>query len=178
MTGGFNTNVRGIQIDITQTLNKFLNQNKEVYSKKEFEDYLKSIGLDSEFQENTGQKHPINEGFVVSFDFDEGDGQDASGILATGLWQYQNWVLQQWSKEDLLTQGEFNNPKYLDIKIENQLRNLWKDKLILTGKFAINSIGCEWSNSYFPKTQKGGALSYYHKYIKYKTKYINLKNNF
>jgi hypothetical protein len=36
MTGGFNINVRGIEINITKTLNNFYRQNKKIYTKKEW----------------------------------------------------------------------------------------------------------------------------------------------
>lgn len=155
MTGGFNTNVRGIQIDVTKTLNKFLNQNKKAYTREQFEDYLTKINLDDTFGNGKkyyhGQSEPINEAFVVSFDFDEGDDQEAFGILATGLWEYQYWVIQQWCKENLEEQTTFTNPKYLDKTIKNNLKKLWNDKLILKGKFAIYSIRCEWSHRFFLK---------------------------
>ena len=185
MTGGFNTNVRGIEIDVTKTLNNYYKQKKNDYSKKEFEEFLKKIGLDANYPKNTGQTQPIETGFVVSFDFDEGDDQEARGILATGLWEYQNWVQQDWSQEDLRKQAEFNNPKYLGKKYEDLLRNIWKDKLVLKSKFSIKSIGCEWSNIFSPKnkpktSQRGGNQNfepdYRTKYLKYKKKYINLKN--
>lgn len=151
MTGGFLVNARGIEIDITQTLNKFLKQNKEIYTRKEFEDYLSSINLDRITRNNSGQCEPISEGFVVSFDFDEGDDQEAFGILTTGLWQYQYWAQERWSKEDLEQQTKFNNPEYLNKSVENHLNNLWKDKLVLTDKFAIHNICCEWPIEFFLK---------------------------
>jgi hypothetical protein len=175
MTGGFNTQIRGIEIDVVKTLNHFLKQNKKQYSIKEFEDYLTKINLTNDFKHDTGQKKPLNDGFVVSFEFDEmNDNQEAYSILATGLWEYQNWVTQEWSQKDLEEQKEFNNPKHLSRKIELRLKDLWKDKLILKGKFVIRSIGCEWSHSFFKKKgiQKGGNFNnnYYYKYLKYKYK--------
>lgn len=181
MTGGFNTNVRGIKIDIEETLNKFLNQNKNDYSKKEFDDYLKQIGLDDTYHDNTGQSKPVEEGFVVSFDLDgDGDDDNAYGILATGLWEHQNWVIQEWSLKDLNEHNEFNNPKYLEKNFEQKLRNNWQTKLILKDGFCIRSIGCEWSRCFFlndnPQIQKGGDIDYYSKYKKYQTKLQNLRN--
>lgn len=151
MTGGFNTNVRGIEIDIATTLNNYYSQNKKNYTQQEFEDFLDEIGLDSAYRNNTGQKKPIETGFVVSFD--DGDdydgGGDAFGILASGLWEYQNWVLQQWDKSSLKKQIEFNNLKYLDKDYEILLRSSWKKKLVLKNKFTIYAVPCEWSKCFF-----------------------------
>lgn len=150
MTGGFNVNIRGIEIDITRTLNKFLNQNKKLYTRKEFEDYLKQIGLDKNYRTNSGQQEPILEGFVVSFEIDDNnENEEAYGILATGEWNYQYWVSRNWSKRDSEQQYEFNNPKYLDENIETNLRNIWKDKLILTEEYSIRSIVCEWPHYFY-----------------------------
>jgi len=175
MTGGFSTNIRGIEIDVVATLNKFLGQNKKSYTLEEFEKYLKKNDLDDEFQNNTGQNNPINNGFIVSLDFEEEQDQEAFGYLATGLWEYQNWVLQQWSEESLKKQRNFLDIKHLSKDIENNLRELWKDKLILKPNFGIITMGCEWSHSFFPKSEmKGGVKKYYDKYLKYKNKYLQL----
>lgn len=174
MTGGFNTQVRGIEIDVTQTLNKFLNQNKKIYTMYEFENYLNKIGLNNFYADNTGQTTPIDDGFVVSFDFDEYD-KTAYGILATGLREYQNWVIQTWSNQDIQKQAEFNDIGKLNKNKEVHLRNLWKNKLILKDNFAIYSVGCEWSNKFFIKSKQQNDYNYRNKYIKYKPEYLVLK---
>ena len=53
MTGGFNATVRGIEIDVTETLNHFLKQNKNKYTLEEFENYLTKIGLVQEYSDKT-----------------------------------------------------------------------------------------------------------------------------
>ncbi|BCS83659.1 hypothetical protein QLL95_gp0464 [Cotonvirus japonicus] len=183
MTGGFSTNIRGIEIDIVRTLNKFLNQNKTSYTRTEFENYLNKIGLIDSFGNSVKVKKPYNDGFVVSLEYDGFDVNKAVGYLATDLWEYQDWVSQDWSVEELQEQIEFKNPKYLDSDIEKNLRNRWRDKLILTGKFTVHTVDCEWSHSFFPKNefknqnQRGGkSNSYHNKYLKYKKKYLDLKS--
>lgn len=151
MTGGFDTHIRGIQINVIATLNKFLNQNKKQYTFAEFIKYLKDIGLNDKYQENTGQKDPINDGFVVVFDLEESNEQDAVGYLVTGLWEYQNWVPQTWSEEDLKEQINFNNSEYLSESVENNLKELWKNKLILEGKLSVMMVDCEWGLRFFPR---------------------------
>lgn len=115
---------------------------------------------------------------MVSFDLNEDENEEAYVILATGLWEYQNWVIQNWSKDNLKDQQKFNREVFLTNKIKNNLVNLWKDKLVVSGNFRITTTGCEWAHqfSFNNKNQKGsGAEPYYYKYIKYKTKYNNLK---
>lgn len=181
MTGGFNTTVRGIYIDVIATLNKFSINKKTTYYRKDFENYLKSIGLNDQYRDNTGQETPISNGFVVSFDLDEkiSDKDEVLvALLATGLWEYQHWVSQSWDEKDLVIRNNFNNKKFLSKKIENNLRNEWQDKLVLDDKFSIFPVTCERSNSFFHTTvtQTGGdIIDYKQKYIKYKSKYLQLK---
>jgi len=172
MTGGFSTTIRGIEIDVVATLNKFLEQNKKSYTLKEFEEYLKKFGLDDNFRYDTGQNDPINNGFVATIDYEESPEQDAVGYLATGLSEYQYWVFQEWDEKSLKIQQNFLDIKHLSDEIENNLRELWKDKLILKKKIKVVTIGCEWSHTFFPKSvTKGGTINYYNKYLKYKNKY-------
>ena len=49
MTGGFSTTIRGIEIDVTTTLNNYYDEEKEYYTKEEFDNYLSEIGLINEF---------------------------------------------------------------------------------------------------------------------------------
>ena len=78
---------------------------------------------------------------------------------------------------------DFFNKDHLDKQIEEKLRELWKNKLVLKDEFAIRSIDCEWIKCFYPKSksksknQKGGNMSdiYCYKYNKYKTKYLSLK---
>jgi hypothetical protein len=187
MTGGFNTNVRGIDINIKATLDKY-GKKDGIYTRKAFEEYLKNMGLDGEYRNNTGGTTPINNGFVISFEYDNGDDDEARGMLATGSWEYQNWVTQNWSKKALSDQIKFLNKKHMSKKIETNLRKKWSDRLVLSGKFETSSIGCEWSHNFFnskKNVQNGGYVDdtddnvsgddYYTKYMKYKAKYINLK---
>ena len=155
MTGGFNTNVRGVEIDVTKTLNKFLNKNRTEYTRKEFEDYLTSIGLKHNY-EIRSDREPINEGFIVTFDHEKDGDEYGFGILATGLTEHQNWVLQTWSPQDLKEIQQFYDPKYLNIEIENQLKNRWGNRLIFADDcgMAVYAIGCEWSRPFFPASQK------------------------
>ena len=72
MTGGFNVTVRGIEIDVTKTLNKFYNKNEKDYSMEEFNEFLRKNKL----EHNTSEKRsismgkPYNDGYVISFDFE------------------------------------------------------------------------------------------------------------
>ena len=154
MTGGFNTEIRGIEINVTQTLNRFTNQNKKTYTRDEFENYLKLIRLNEAFGDD-GKYKPINTGFVVSFEFEQPccgeEQQEAFAILATGLWEYQYWFQQKWSKELLEKRREFYDVKFLDIDIERKLRSLWKNILVLDGDFTVHSIGCQWSHKFVHK---------------------------
>ena len=154
MTGGFNTEIRGIEINVTETMNRFTNQNRKTYTREEFENYLKFIGLSESFADS-GEYKPINTGFVVSFEFEQpccGEEEEtAFGMLATGLWEYQYWGQQKWSKDLLEKRREFYNVKFLDIDIEKKLRSLWKDILVVNGDFTVYSIGCEWSHPFHPQ---------------------------
>lgn len=85
MSSQYTVTVRGINIDVTKTLNHFLNKNEKNYSKKQFEDYLKRIGLVENCCGDTGEDEPINDGFVVTFDYEESDDQEAFARLSTGL---------------------------------------------------------------------------------------------
>ena len=67
---------------------------KKSYTRAELEKYLKSLGLDDAYTDHTGKTQPINTGFVVTFEIDEDPKEEAFAILATGLWQFQSWVLQ------------------------------------------------------------------------------------
>lgn len=189
MSAQYTANVRGIEIDVTKTMNRFLNKNEKTYSKKQFEDYLKKLNLIDKY-ENTGENEPINDGFVVTFDFEEDDDQDAFAILATGMWTL-HYTSGSFSKEELKRQQNFLDEKYLDKNIENKLVDLWKDKLVLKGEMKIESNQCENVFAFFPKDnnankankankveQSGGAHNdtYYKKYIKYKNKYVKFMN--
>ncbi|QTF48959.1 hypothetical protein qu_64 [Acanthamoeba polyphaga mimivirus] len=177
--------IRGISIDIPATLNKFSGQSKSEYTRKEFENYLKKIGLTHNFGNlDPGFESPINDGFVVSVEYDGFDVDLPAGYLSTGNWQYQSWAAPEWSKKDLEQQRNFLDPKNLDESIEKNLREKWSNRLVLEGKFSIHTEECEGINNFMPKkqqTQSGGSsgnssINYHAKYLKYKKKYLDLKS--
>ena len=49
------------------------------------------------------------------YEFEDDD--EAMGILATGIWQYQHWVLQTWDEKQLDQICDFFDKKHLDEKI-------------------------------------------------------------
>lgn len=177
MTGGFQTSVRGIEIDVTKTLNKFSKQNKSNYTKRDFEDYLKKIGLldalnlgkdedenisqietDKKFYTGLNKQTPVENGFIVVFDFDEGDDQEAIAYVSNGIWEYQNWVLQKLDKKSLDEFSKFYDPGWLNKKYSDKLITNWQDKIVIKkdSDYAMYMIGCEWTTRYFNKNQNGG----------------------
>lgn len=164
MSAQYTATTRGIKIDVTQTLNKFLGTNQKQYSKKQFEDYLKQLGLTCKYA-NTGENNPIDDGFVVTFDYEESDNQDAYAILATGMWSL-HYTQGSFSKEELKRQINFLDEKHLDKNTENRLRDLWKDKLILQKGFGVESDQCENVYAFLPNNntkemkQSGGGFSF------------------
>ncbi|AKI79792.1 hypothetical protein QJ850_gp907 [Acanthamoeba polyphaga mimivirus] len=181
--------IRGISIDIPATLNKFTGQSKSNYTRKEFENYLKKIGLTHNFGNlDPGFENPINDGFVVSVEYDGFDIDLAVGYLSTGSWHYQSWAASEWSKRDLEQQRNFLDPKNLSESIEKNLREKWSDRLVLKGGFSIRTEECEGINNFMPNKQKvqsggsndgskdGSDINYHAKYLKYKKKYLDLKS--
>lgn len=149
----YSAHFRGIKIDVTATLNNYCGINRKYYSAKEFHYFLEEMGLDTEYHTNTGQKEPISEGFVVCFiDNNDDSNKKACAYLVTGLWTYQSWVQQEWTKEDLEDLHELYNPEHLNQCVENNLRDLWKDKLILSDdEFMMRMISCNRIHQFFQK---------------------------
>ncbi len=145
MTGGFTSQIRGIRIDVTKTLNKYYNQNQISYTREEFEEFLRHVGFHESYTEFDPFK-PINTGFVVSLEYEDDD--EPFAVLSTGIWEYQNWVVQYWSKSHLSKISDFYNTKHLNKNIENNLRNLWNKLFILNGDFVVITAPCEWSHNF------------------------------
>lgn len=182
MTGGFNTTMRGIRIDIPATLNKYYNKNEKEYNREEFEKFLKDIKL---AQNNNGFRAtiPTNKSCVASIEYDDGEEDSSEGYLINGAWDYQYWARPKWTPQQLKDQREFSKEEYYNEEVENKLRKKWENLLVLDGKMTIVTITSEWVHYYFPtrKSQKGGYdkmldKDYKYLYQKYKTKYLDKKD--
>ena len=195
MVDGFMFHIRGIRIDVKKTMDKFYKDKKESYYVEDFIKYLELLGLNSEYNKsNYDVNKPMNDGFISILLFDEPTDFDKKGddncvFLVTGIWHYQDWVLQRWT--DTKEQLEFFNPKYLSKTIETSLKNNWNNKLIFMDnedKLAIYAIGdahdinfnksvaTKEKDEFRTTLQKGGSINVKDTYIQNKIYYKFIKN--
>ena len=174
MTGGFQCFIRGFSINVPATLKRYYQRRdrskvKEEYSRKEFQEFLKSLGLqdildlsrDSDYRYDDkirekflGEIYPNMNGFVVTLE-DEDLDEESEGFkfayLATGQRDHQYWALQAWDKEVLTEMCIFFHPSYLDMTPEVKgLINIWSQWLVLDQpvKYTMYAVSAEWTHSY------------------------------
>ena len=116
MTGGFQCFIRGRRIDVSKTMDNFATKDED------FIQYLSRIGLNSWNYKNIkllGKQQPNTNGLVILIEDEYFEIESA--FMATGIWEYQNWVDQEWNKKDLKSIIKFLDPKNLDVEINSGL---------------------------------------------------------
>lgn len=121
--------VRGIEIDIVATLNKFLDKNETTYDYFDLNKYLKKIELSNKYSNYDGESNPVSHGFVVIFQFD--CKKEPMALLTTGIYNNQYFGVKEFTNLELNNIVQFNDIQHLNNNTLNFLKKNWKNKLIL-----------------------------------------------
>lgn len=128
MTGGYQCFTRGIPINIPATLRQVTD--RDDFTMREFEDFLKALGLKEKKIPNF---HSVPEGFVI-FGTEEGDDSvdSAIAVVADCYYEFQDWVAQRWTEWlSMQCLSTFYDP---DVVLDTGLRNRlskWNGALVL-----------------------------------------------
>ena len=135
MTGGFQCYIRGIPINIQQTLQQY-------YNGGTFKDYLQQLGL--------VETYDTADELVVTLQSEDNNEDADRAYLATGFRSHQYWVQQIWDQSELRIISAFFDPKLLNQKDADNLVTRWKDVFAFDQpvKYAMYAESAEWSQLY------------------------------